>query len=79
MKILYVLKRYPRLSETFVVREILGVEALGVAVVGLRRAGKAATHKFSRSELLGPGDALICHVSVEEIADLKTRAARPGA
>ena len=33
MKILYVLKRYPRLSETFVVREILGVEALGVAVV----------------------------------------------
>ena len=61
-------------------KSILDAEqALGAAVVGLRRAGKAATHKFSRSELLGPGDALICHVSVEEIADLKTRAARPGA
>ncbi len=33
MKVLYVLKRYPRLSETFVVREILGIEALGVEVV----------------------------------------------
>jgi hypothetical protein len=49
---------------------------LAAAVVGLRRAGKPATHKFSRSELLGPGDALICHVAVEEIAELKTRAAR---
>ena len=54
-------------------------QTLAAAVVGLRRAGKPASHKFSRSELLGPGDALICHVSVEEIADLKTRAARPGA
>ncbi|GAA2738761.1 glycosyltransferase [Pedococcus aerophilus] len=33
MKVLYVLKRYPRLSETFVVREILGVEARGVTVL----------------------------------------------
>jgi colanic acid/amylovoran biosynthesis glycosyltransferase len=30
--VLYVLKRYPRLSETFVVREILGLEALGTTV-----------------------------------------------
>ncbi len=33
MKVLYVLKRYPRLSETFVVREILGIEAVGVTVL----------------------------------------------
>lgn len=32
MRVHYVLKRYPRLSETFVVREILGVEAAGVQV-----------------------------------------------
>lgn len=31
-RVLYVLKRYPRLSETFVVREILGLESAGVAV-----------------------------------------------
>lgn len=34
MKVLYVLKRYPRLSETFVVRELLGLEAAG-ALVGI--------------------------------------------
>ncbi len=32
MKVLYVLKRYPRLSETFIVREILGIEAAGIEV-----------------------------------------------
>jgi glycosyltransferase involved in cell wall biosynthesis len=32
VKVLYVLKRYPRLSETFVVRELLGVEAERVVV-----------------------------------------------
>ena len=31
--VLYVLKRYPRLSETFIVREILGVEAAGRRVL----------------------------------------------
>lgn len=30
LSVLYVLKRYPRLSETFVVRELLGLEAAGV-------------------------------------------------
>ena len=33
MKVGYVLKRYPRLSETFVVNEILGLEAHGVDVM----------------------------------------------
>ena len=33
MTVLYVLKRYPRLSETFIVRELIGVEALGVRVL----------------------------------------------
>lgn len=32
MNVLYVLKRYPRLSETFVVREILELEARGVRI-----------------------------------------------
>jgi glycosyltransferase involved in cell wall biosynthesis len=31
-RVLYVLKRFPRLSETFVLREILGLEAVGVRV-----------------------------------------------
>ena len=30
--VLYVLKRFPRLSETFVLRELLGLEAAGVRV-----------------------------------------------
>lgn len=33
MKVLYVLKRYPRLSETFVVRELVEVERLGTEVL----------------------------------------------
>ncbi len=32
MKVLYVLKRYPRLSETFIVREVLGVEHQQVVI-----------------------------------------------
>ena len=31
--VLYVLKRFPRLSETFILREILGLEAAGVQVM----------------------------------------------
>ena len=31
--VLYVLKRFPRLSETFVLRELLGLEAAGVRVL----------------------------------------------
>ena len=50
-------------------------ELLDAAVVGIRREKQAATHKFSRSESLRPGDALICHVAVEEIAGVKRRAA----
>ena len=32
LRVLYVLKRYPRLSETFIVRELLGLESQGVHV-----------------------------------------------
>jgi glycosyltransferase involved in cell wall biosynthesis len=32
MKVLYVLKRYPRLSETFIVRELIGIESAGIEV-----------------------------------------------
>src|SRR5439155_52033 len=31
--VLYVLKRYPRLSETFILRELLTLESLGEAIV----------------------------------------------
>ena len=58
-------------------RSILEAEQqLGAPVVGVRRRGQPATHKFSRQELLARGDALICHVSVEEIAGVKATAAR---
>jgi colanic acid/amylovoran biosynthesis glycosyltransferase len=42
----YVLKRYPRLSETFIVSEILACEAAGadVAIAGLRQAGDSRFH-----------------------------------
>ncbi len=33
LRVLYVLKRFPRLSETFVLREVLGLEAAGVSVL----------------------------------------------
>lgn len=32
VRVLYVLKRYPRLSETFIVRELLGLEAAGARI-----------------------------------------------
>jgi len=32
LRVLYVLKRYPRLSETFIVRELLGLESQGVRI-----------------------------------------------
>jgi glycosyltransferase involved in cell wall biosynthesis len=32
LRVLYVLKRYPRLSETFIIRELLGLEAAGAHV-----------------------------------------------
>jgi len=49
-------------------------ELLDAAVVGVRRMGQAASNKFSRDESLRPGDALVCHVAVEEIAGVKARA-----
>ncbi len=52
-KVLYVLKRYPQLSQTFVVRELIGLEANGVTV-GV--------------EALGPNDSGIRHADVDTIA-----------
>lgn len=42
----YVLKRYPRLSETFIVSEVLAAEAAGadVAIAALRQAGDSRFH-----------------------------------
>ena len=42
----YVLKRYPRLSETFIVQEILAREAAGeqIAIASLRQAGDSRFH-----------------------------------
>jgi colanic acid/amylovoran biosynthesis glycosyltransferase len=46
LRVLYVLKRYPRLSETFIVRELLGLEARGlvVGVDALLAAEPGASH-----------------------------------
>ncbi len=49
-------------------------DVLATIVVGLRRAGAAPSHQFTRGELLRVGDALICHVAVDEIAAVKARA-----
>ena len=50
-------------------------DLLEAAIVAVRRVGQQPTHKFARSESLRPGDAVICHVAVEEIAGVKRRAA----
>lgn len=50
-------------------------DLLEAAVVAVRRLHQPPTHKFSRSESLRPGDAVICHIAVEEIGAVKRRAA----
>lgn len=50
---------------------------LGAPVVGLRRQGGVATHRFERSEILHAGDAVVCHVAAEEVAALRSRANAP--
>ena len=52
MKVLYVLKRYPQTSQTFVIRELLGLERAGVDI-GI--------------DSLGPSDAAIRHPEVDEV------------
>lgn len=81
-----------RLGETVMVSIVIDVAAgspligktlldaeqhLDAAVVGLRRKGAAPSYKVVRSETLGPGDALICHISVSEARLVKARAAPP--
>ena len=49
-RVLYVLKRYPRLSETFIVRELLGLEAAGVTIgVEALLAAEPGTHHLEVS------------------------------
>jgi voltage-gated potassium channel len=56
-------------------KTLLDVEQwLDAAVVGLRRAGEPASHKFRRAEALRAGDAVICHLAVHDIAAAKARA-----
>ena len=50
MKIAYVLKKFPRLSETFILNEVLGLEALGheVVIFSLRPADDEPRHEGLR-------------------------------
>jgi colanic acid/amylovoran biosynthesis glycosyltransferase len=59
MRLLYVLDRFPVLSETFVVAEIRGLLAAGDAVVVYaRRGGEAGVADDLRALAIGPGRAL---------------------
>lgn len=51
---------------------------LDAPVVGLRRGKDAPTHRFDRTEPRRPGESVILHVAVDEIAGVKQRA-RAGA
>lgn len=57
--VVFVLKGYPRLSETFIAQEILGLERRGVAIriVALRRPTDPAIHPIHR-EIAAPVDYL---------------------
>lgn len=56
-------------------KTLLDVEQhLDAPVVGLRRKGEPATHRFRRSDTLAAGDAVICHVAVSETRAVKARA-----
>lgn len=50
---------------------------LDAPVVGLRRRGSPATHRFKRAETLAAGDALIVHVAVGDTRLVKARASPP--
>jgi colanic acid/amylovoran biosynthesis glycosyltransferase len=64
LRVLYVLKRFPQLSQTFVVREILGLEALGV-IVGV--------------DALGANETGIRHAEVDAVrASVRYLPRRPG-
>jgi len=47
MKIAYIVSLFPKLSETFILREMLGLEALGhrIVVVSLKRGAEPVVHK----------------------------------
>lgn len=75
--VFYVLKRFPRLSETFVLRELLGLEAAGERVVvasllppeqGLRHpelaALRATVHQIARKPRLRQPRNLLAHLAV---------------
>src|SRR3954468_22295630 len=66
LRVAYLLKRYPRLSQTFVLNEMLELERQGVEVVVLARdgSGEAIAHPATRllrapvhgSRATGPGE-----------------------
>ncbi len=46
---------------------------LEAPIVGTRRRGRDATHRFSRSETLKPGDAIIAHAPADETGPLTSK------
>jgi colanic acid/amylovoran biosynthesis glycosyltransferase len=55
-RLAYVLKRYPRLSETFIINEMLELQRQGIAVtiVAMKDPGEAIVHENVRA-LKAPG------------------------
>jgi voltage-gated potassium channel len=49
-------------------------QILDAPVVGLRRGKEPPTHRFSRDEPRKPGESVIVHVALDEIAAVKARA-----
>lgn len=60
-------------------RSVADVEAaLGAPIIGVKRNGRAPTHRFARTETLEPGDAVICHVASDELEAVQRRLRSPG-
>lgn len=62
MKIAYVVSLFPKLSETFILREMIGLEALGhrITIVSLKRDVEPVVHKEAlafRDRTIHPGSA----------------------
>jgi colanic acid/amylovoran biosynthesis glycosyltransferase len=50
-RLAYVLKRYPRLSETFIINEMLGLQRQGIdiTIIALKDPGEAIVHENVRA------------------------------
>lgn len=68
MKIAYIVSLFPKLSETFILREMIGLEALGhrITIVSLKRDVEPVVHKEAlafQDRTMHPGPALAAGVA----------------